>query len=318
MNQRTGTLQLSTAQGAGELRLQDGDVVDAVHRSFEGRKALFRLLGESEGTFTFVSTTGTVLRRIEEPTRTLLFEGLRQVDETRRLMRSFAAGRDSFCAVVDATVATNQLEASVLERLATPTSVSELLDSLPDEDLAVLETLAALLERHALARVARPETRVSLASEDEMTVLGALVRRRRRLGFDGQLRILLASDSARLARVRRSLSGIDGAVVSPQGSGTSFLRPLALLRVGDGAEMELVGVEDVPGLVPLLGLVLGGCQALVTLDCEASPALVSACELYGVALHAGEELLGEIDPEDPAQLAAMIRALLTVEAATGD
>ena len=54
MNRRTGVLSVTTAIGAGEVRMADGEVLDAVYRRLEGEKALYRLLGEREGTFAFV------------------------------------------------------------------------------------------------------------------------------------------------------------------------------------------------------------------------------------------------------------------------
>lgn len=54
MNRRTGILSVATATGAGEVRITDGEVLDAVYRRLEGEKALYRLLGERDGSFAFV------------------------------------------------------------------------------------------------------------------------------------------------------------------------------------------------------------------------------------------------------------------------
>ena len=56
-NRRSGTLSLATPSGAGEVRLMDGEVVDAVYRRVDGEKAVVRLLGEAEGSFAFVGGT---------------------------------------------------------------------------------------------------------------------------------------------------------------------------------------------------------------------------------------------------------------------
>ncbi|HEY0466109.1 MAG TPA: DUF4388 domain-containing protein, partial [Polyangiaceae bacterium] len=84
MNRRSGSLSITTQAGAGEVRLSDGEIVDAVYRRLEGEKALYRLLGESEGVFSFASGAGHSLRRIVLPTRSLLLEGMRHIDETKR------------------------------------------------------------------------------------------------------------------------------------------------------------------------------------------------------------------------------------------
>src|SRR5262249_54128201 len=64
---RTGTVTVTTAQGAGELRLHDGDIVDAVYLRLEGAKAVARLLGERDGSFSFLPRTPPVMRRINVP-----------------------------------------------------------------------------------------------------------------------------------------------------------------------------------------------------------------------------------------------------------
>ncbi|HEX3849909.1 MAG TPA: DUF4388 domain-containing protein, partial [Polyangiaceae bacterium] len=47
MNRRSGSLSITTQAGAGEVRVADGEIVDAVYRRLEGEKALYRLLGET-------------------------------------------------------------------------------------------------------------------------------------------------------------------------------------------------------------------------------------------------------------------------------
>src|SRR5262245_3171056 len=68
MNRRSGMLGITTATGAGEVRLVEGEVIDAVYRRLEGEKALFRLLSERAGRFAFSSGDPSALRRITSPT----------------------------------------------------------------------------------------------------------------------------------------------------------------------------------------------------------------------------------------------------------
>src|SRR5262245_46597117 len=53
MNRRSGVLAITTSYGAGEIRLAEGEVIDAVYRRLEGEKAFYRLLGERVGRFAF-------------------------------------------------------------------------------------------------------------------------------------------------------------------------------------------------------------------------------------------------------------------------
>jgi CheY-like chemotaxis protein len=57
MNRRSGVLGVVTSHGAGEVRLQEGEVVDAVFRRLTGEKAFYRMLGERAGRFSFTPVT---------------------------------------------------------------------------------------------------------------------------------------------------------------------------------------------------------------------------------------------------------------------
>jgi CheY-like chemotaxis protein len=63
MNRRSGVLSVTTSLGAGEVRIAEGDVLDAVYRRLEGEKALYRLLGERDGSFAFVPGASSARRR---------------------------------------------------------------------------------------------------------------------------------------------------------------------------------------------------------------------------------------------------------------
>jgi hypothetical protein len=79
-NRRSGTLSVVTPSGTGEVRLTDGEVVDAVYGRVDGEKAVIRLLGESDGAFAFAGGTQATLRRIERSSNALLMDGMRQLD----------------------------------------------------------------------------------------------------------------------------------------------------------------------------------------------------------------------------------------------
>src|SRR5262249_21696026 len=87
---RTGTVTVTTTQGAGELRLHDGDIVDAVYLRLEGTKAVARLLGERDGTFSFLPRTPPVMRRINVPVQALLEKCEAQIEAARAARASVA------------------------------------------------------------------------------------------------------------------------------------------------------------------------------------------------------------------------------------
>jgi CheY-like chemotaxis protein len=103
MNRRTGTLSLITSGGAGEIRLSLGQIADAVYRRLEGEKALYRLLGETDGSFQFVEGTAAPLSRFSLPPQSLLMEGTRQLDELRRSRAELDLGGDALVVVDSAS-----------------------------------------------------------------------------------------------------------------------------------------------------------------------------------------------------------------------
>ncbi|MEN8160924.1 MAG: response regulator, partial [Myxococcota bacterium] len=89
-NRRSGVIELSRSQAnggreAGAVWIHDGDVVHAsAGPHVQAEKALFRLLAWRDGRFTFTADTTTPAMTIDTPTRVLLLEGMRQLDERER------------------------------------------------------------------------------------------------------------------------------------------------------------------------------------------------------------------------------------------
>ncbi len=112
-----------------------------MYRRLEGEKALYRLLGESEGVFSFASGAAQSLRRIMLSTQSLLLEGMRQIDETRLRREALDSEDDAFLAIVPADTAPREAGQRVLEVLLAPRTLAELLDEVPLADLDVLDAL---------------------------------------------------------------------------------------------------------------------------------------------------------------------------------
>jgi CheY-like chemotaxis protein len=155
LNRRTGALELTQRERGGRekrgiIHLREGNVAQANVGAVEGEKALFRLLGWKTGSFAFAPTETPVDTRIETPTRALLMEGMRQLDEWESLQRSLPA--------LDARVAlrvtssalphmVHPLTQEVLLLLEMYTRVQEVVDSCSFPDYQVLRTLQTLIER---------------------------------------------------------------------------------------------------------------------------------------------------------------------------
>jgi CheY-like chemotaxis protein len=316
MNRRTGSLSVTTNAGAGEVRIADGEILDAVYRRLEGEKALYRLLGEREGTFAFSPGGAVTLRRVSVGTSRLIMEAMRQFDEVERLKKQLAPGGDVYIAAEPATVGAPKTQREVMAVLQTPRSLEELLDDVHAPDLEVLEAIEALSERGAIRRVPRAALVTRLASDDRIQVLRALTTRLAKEGFSGAPRIALAAPIERLASLSGSILRIEdsAAPIDPLPS-AAVPRLLATLRLGEAVELGVIGLPLAAQFAPIWALTLAGAGAVVRIDGVDCPELDAACAAAEVPLlHAGA-LLGEVEEADPAQVAELLR--LTLEAAAG-
>jgi hypothetical protein len=317
MNHRTGTLTITTAIGIGEVRLVQGEIVDAIYRRVEGSKALYRLIGESEGTFAFMSAVTTAQRRVEQPTQVLLLEGLRQVDETRRRRQQVGSEQDALQSLVPAGKTGDDLADRVLLALEVPHTVDELLDLLPDNDLAIIKATETLINDGSVRRIERGAVRVDLADPDQLNALSNVVRRLRRPGFSGNPRVVLFASQNRLSAALHSLGRIADAWRASEAAPVApVAHTLATLRLNDGAELDVVGLPDASSYCPLWGMTLPGSAAVVVLgDQPPSGGIETACDMFGIPVVRAEALLGRVEEGDPQQMALLVRAAL--EAAAG-
>jgi CheY-like chemotaxis protein len=168
MNKRSGTLRIwrSGGSGSGSILVRGGQVLDASvpltdGTSVVGEKALYRLLTWKEGRFEFVPATVSEGGRIEKPSRALLMEGMRQLDEWEKLRRELP-GEDVRLALAVATEAVPGIEqpltASVVEAVQAYRRVGEAVDHCPAPDYQVLRVLQELLLSGALEAEPGPES----------------------------------------------------------------------------------------------------------------------------------------------------------------
>jgi hypothetical protein len=316
MNRRTGTLSVTTGAGAGEVRIADGEVLDAVYRRLEGEKALYRLLGEHEGTFAFVPGGTVTLRRISESTSMLIMEAMRQLDEVERLKKELAPGGDVLLVSEPASAGAPRIERVVMAVLQVPRSLDEVLDEVQAPDLEVLKVIEALRGRGLLRSIPRADLVTSLASEDRMQVLRAMASRLARDGFSGPPRIVLAAPPEKLASLAGAILRIEDAM-APLDSLPLAPVPhlLATLRLGESIELAVMALPLAVQFAPLWSLTLAGAGALVRIAGADCPELDAVCAAAEVPIFHAAAMLGEVEEGDPTQLAALLR--LTLEAAAG-
>jgi CheY-like chemotaxis protein len=258
LNRRTGTIELRrrTSSGKserGRIHLRDGDVVHATTGPAQGEKALFRLLAWSEGSFVFRPDAAPVEPRIVLPTRALLLEGMRQLDEARR-MRAQLPSREAHVALRvrsgELPSVVQPLTQEVLLLLELYTQVADIVDHASFPDYQVLRTLQTLVERG----IVEVREGLPMPPPDAGLFRAAQVRRIREWlgtlrGEAGPLReakLLVASADPSLADAFfELLRGLPGVVPHPrmqEGIAADSLGTLARLRVDDDLTLEFVHV----------------------------------------------------------------------------
>jgi hypothetical protein len=267
LNRRTGAIELRRrgAEGRtehGRISLREGDVAQATCGGVEGEKALFRLLAWAEGSFSFRPTTGAIDARITAPTRALLLEGMRQLDEWKRL-RAQLPPRDAHVALKVRSDAlpnvVQPLTQEVLLLLELYSQVGEIVDHSSFPDYQVLRTLHTLVQRGIVdLRAASP-----MPPPDSGLFRAAQIRRLRewRAGWRGEAApardaklLVAASDPALCDAFFAWLRGLPGFTPHPRmanGVAADALGPLARLRVDDDFGIEFVHVPADPRFAPL-------------------------------------------------------------------
>lgn len=315
-NQRSGVLTLQTPLGTGEVRFGAGEVLDALYRRLEGKKALFRLLGEREGAFSFVGgVASSFLRRIDAPTNALLMDGIREIDEARELRSLLSLGDDALIALAPPQLDTPEIDAMVLNMLATPRTLLELLDEVSALDLDVMRSVSELLAGGSVRRITGGTRRVELADADRLGVLAALAKRIARPGFRDSTRVAIAASPSRLLNVMASLGRIAEAVMPTEVVPTAPIpHVLATLRLGDAVELDVLGIPLVEAYAPLWAIALPGCAALAALEEGPRDTLEHACHVAGVPIVEALGAPDAADEADPEIVATVVQRLLEVAA----
>lgn len=320
MNRRSGVLGITTAYGAGEVRLAEGEVVDAVYRRLEGEKAFYRLLGERDGRFAFSPGEPVTARRLTSPTSALLMEAMRQVDEVQRRRKELGAANEALM-LADGSRPTSlptgplPLERELNPLLQIPRSVDELLDEVAATDLAVLEALIAFDAAGRLRRIPITELNTPFAPPEQLPVLRSLVGRLTRTGFAPPPRLVIATGAKRMPALAYAIRRInDAAAPNDLPPRAALPRPLGTLRLGDGIELALTGLPADETFAPTWAMALPGAAAVVRLGDVGGPVLEAHCEAVEVMLIDAESVMGAVDVAVPAQVAALVRSALEVAA----
>ena len=175
MNRRTGTIELTRREMGrpeelGTILLREGNLIQATVGSVDGEKALFRLLAWREGSFAFTPNPIRVAARILAPTRALLIEGVRQLDEWDRMRESLPPLDARVVLDVDTGKLPNvvhPLTQEVLLLLEIYELVRDVVDHCSHPDYQVLRTIQTLVERK-IVRLSRDPSRPAAGGGDAL------------------------------------------------------------------------------------------------------------------------------------------------------
>lgn len=160
MNKRSGTLRIWHAggSGSGSILVRSGHVLDASVPLADGtcvvgEKAIYRLLAWKEGRFEFAPGSVSEAKRVEKPTRGLLLEAMRQMDEWETLASELPTD-DTRVALQVAPERVPGIEqaltAEVVQAVETYRRVCEIVDHCSFPDYQVLRVLHELLGQGSL------------------------------------------------------------------------------------------------------------------------------------------------------------------------
>jgi hypothetical protein len=300
-NQRTGRLAVSRETGdeaheAGEIWLRDGNVVQAkaAPRALD-EKALYRMLGWREGSFAFTPSPEMRAARIQAPTRTLLLEGMRQLDEWNRLARGLPPDSAHVALAIPRTQLPNivhPVAQEVLLLLDAYDDVRSIVDHCTHSDYQVLRTLQTLIDRGIVRQRRDRERRGGAAgfslfdAEQAKRLREWLEASRGRRTAPAPAKLLLASaDPSATTDLVHALVQLPGAMraggADERPVASADLAALATLSVADGLAIELIHVPASPLYAPLWPTLAHGALGLVLL--HVLPVATSEGQLRAVA-----------------------------------
>jgi len=331
MNRRTGALTVISHDGPGEVRLVDGQVVDATYRRLVGERALYRLLSARRGRFAFAAGDAPVKRRIQASTNMLLMEAMRQVDEQNERRARLAPHGEVFV-LTDQATKLGIFEAPESRRLPTsapvrnrlldylhmPRSLDEVLDEIDAPDLEILDMLMELRKTGLIQTIALSTVTTPFAPAEQFPVLRSLVSRLERPGFTPPPRIVIAMSPQRLPMLAYSMRRITSVVAPSESPARAPLpRLIGTLTLDEGVDVAIIGLPTDEAYAPTWALALPGSAVVIKVGDVPRAALEAHCEAVEVPILEAERLVGVFDPTVPAQVAALLRAALEAAAGVG-
>jgi len=280
----------SEGEERGWVSLLSGDVLGAGLGEIEGEKALFRLMTWEQGRFEFApGETGDVASQVRAPTRALLVEGARQLDEWRQHRATLPDPDAQVSLSIHQTDLPNMvhpLTQEVLVSLELYSRVRDVVNHCSFPDYQVLRTLQTLHAR-GMVQIQEPDQRSVEPSSAIAQAVGeedlfSAPQERRLRGWldaknpkasavvDAKL-VVVGTGPDALQALADALGGLHGC---SRGEGrqhgptaASMLHEIARISVGDEVSIVLLNLPPEPGFEPLWQVVAyGGLGVLLLLE----------------------------------------------------
>jgi len=242
-----------TAQG--QVALRGGDVVGARVDSAQGEKALYRLLAWDRGAFVFRAGPVSEPASIQRPTRALLREGKRQVEEWERLAVELPPPSGHVTLKIQRSALPNvihPLTQEVLVILELYSRVQEVVDHCSYPDYQVLRTLHTLIRRGMVELRRGPDPAAAPVAETRLFAPARIARLREWIEAgrprgapprDAKL-LVVASDAGATRDFVRMLGRLPGVAIDERFTTGSYsaddLTSLGRITVDEGLGIELV------------------------------------------------------------------------------
>ncbi len=302
LSRKTGTLRVTPdgAAEAAEIHLLDGQILDAVETlrdgsTIGGEKALFRMLAWRQGHFSFAPGRPDARPRITQPTRALLLEGARQLDESAQL-RGHLPGPD---VPLRFRVPRRELETraqpltrEVLAAIETWRRVGEIVDRCPVPDAQVVRVLHELLRRGAL-EVDLPGAAAEAPGAESEGAFTPQQRRRARDWAAAQVppagpvlkALVVPASPALVAPFTEALCACSDFVADrgrTSGPPWSAVAALGHFVLGDELRLRLLAVSPDPRLAPTWEVAAyGSLGTIILLDTPLAPSLAQVERISG-------------------------------------
>ena len=256
MNKKSGRLTLRFGDEAADVILVDGRVRDARGPNVTGEKSLFRYLARRQGTFAFLPGRPATVDRIKRTVDDLLLEGMRQADEFQRLVDRLPTPGTLVFLTSDPSLPPSSeepVEAELLRILdAGGCTVGEAIDRCHACACAAARGRGARPARGRAGRggAARAADARPLLGLAELQGLRQRLHRGRLpdAGERAGKRRAAAAAPAALRRAADRIATLPGFTAE---AGTPAVGTLGHLSLGEGLELDLVGVGTHDLLRPL-------------------------------------------------------------------